>query len=555
MNSWNRPTCHTAKMIVCAWLCVHALPRARGILLAPSSTGSDAYPLVLCTGLDSTVSTLRELELSAHEVGLPVLESQCVYVNPCTQQSFQHDTFEHVPINTWIHGNASALRLSAPLSDSIAHNYGSFEYARVPEGLRLETCAPDFDLWRRTGQIVCNDLTIRTINADNTSRACPGSTSFSLLDCMRPIQHDSSTQLLVMHYGAMHFGSQLWTDVCPALMTSANSSSDVSSTVSLGAQICRDTAAYSVNTPVAAGIGSTSLIRFSFLPGYGCHDAASLASSTSSDEHTERLSRIIPPNQKIQCPRDPHGTYAHDANGLECQLTCNDGFVSTEQGCTAACALGRNLQPVCNNHFHAVYTCVIDDVPHYECQECPTQTGVATMPWSSGNPTHCAYTPCLPGHFGQDHECVACARNTYAPEGASACTSCDTLHTGLYQPLTGQSSCTQCLGHAGSATDCNPGHEFVHNFTRMHQLYTAYSSSDANIKIQNFVAAYCNAGFACLPCETGTLEIHHVCHACDYATYNPNYGATICFDCAHGQNTSTRASISKTACVCIAGYE
>lgn len=555
MNYCKASKFHTAKMIACAWIFVHALPRAKGSLFAPSSQGKDVYPLVLCTELDNAVSLLRELELSAHDVGLAVLESQCVSINPCTQESLQQSTYEQVPIDTWIHGNASALRLPAPISDSHAHNYGSFEYARVPEGLRLETCAPDFDLWRRTGEIVCNDLTIRTVEADNSSRACPGSTSFTLLDCMRSVQHDASTQLLVMHYGAMHFGSQLWSDVCPSFLTAANASSNFLSTESLGAQTCRDTATYSVNIPVAADIGSTSLIRYSFLPGYGCYDASSLLSTVSTNAHTERLSRVIPPNQKIACPTDPHGTYAHDSDGLGCQLTCSDGFVNTDTGCTAACAIGRTLTLVCNNNFHAVHTCVINGVPHYECQECVTQAGNATMPWSSDVPTQCAYTPCSPGHFSEDHECVACDVNTYAHEGAFTCTSCDTLNTGLYQPLAGQSTCTHCLGHAGSAAECSPGHEFVQNFTRLHHFFTAYSTANTDIQLQDFLTSYCNAGFACLPCETGTLEIDHTCQACDFATYNPNYGATVCFDCAHGQNTSTRGSDSQTACICNVGYE
>lgn len=558
MNYWNPSKLYTAKMIACAWICVYALPRVKSSLLAPSRTGKDVYPLVLCTELDNAINLLRELELPAHEVGLAVLESQCVFINPCTQESLQETTYEHVPINTWIHGNASALRLPTPITDTHAHNYGSFEYARVPEGLRLETCAPDFDLWRRTGEIVCNERTIHTIEAHNTTRACPGSTSFTLLDCMRSVQHDASTQLLVMHYGAMHFGSESWSAVCPSLLSAANSThsiTDYLTTESLGAQICRDTATYSVNIPVAADIGSTSLIRYSFLPNYGCHETSSLLSAVSADEHTERLSRVIPPNQRIPCPVDPHGTYAHDSDGLGCQLTCNDGFVLTNTGCTAACAIGRTLTPVCANNFHAVDVCVINGVPHYECQECVTQTGSLTMPWSSDNPMECIYTECSPGHFSQDHECVACDVNTYALGGASSCTSCNTLTTGLFQALAGKSTCTQCLGHAGSAAECSSGHEFVQNFTRLHELFTAYSAANANMHLQDFVTSYCTAGFACLPCEAGTLEKHNMCYACDYATYNPNYGATACFECAHGQNTSTRGSDSQTACVCNAGYE
>ena len=68
-----------------------------------------------------------------------------------------------------------------------AENHGSLEFARVPEGLRLQACAPDFDRWRREGVLACNEKTLVTIAADAAARACPGATPFSLLDCVRPL--------------------------------------------------------------------------------------------------------------------------------------------------------------------------------------------------------------------------------------------------------------------------------------------------------------------------------------------------------------------------------
>ena len=206
------------------------------------------------------------------------------------------------------------MKLSNPPNDFAAQNYGSFEYARVPEGVRLDTCAPDFDHWRRTGEVVCNEATVHTITADADARACPGSKPFSLLDCLRPLQHDAATQKLVIHFGAMHFGTSTWQQICPQILLAANQTHDVTSSASIQAQLCRDTDAYSIDIPVAADVGSTSLVRYSFLPGYGC--------SKSSDlDNTERLSRLTAPNMKISCPTDPHGTYTHSNDGLRCELT------------------------------------------------------------------------------------------------------------------------------------------------------------------------------------------------------------------------------------------
>lgn len=537
---------------------MQALPRAMAGLLAPSSTGVDAYPLVLCTGLDEAVSNLRSLELTAHDVGLASIEAQCVHINPCTQQSQQDNDFHAVPVNTWTHGNSSALKLPTPPVTAQAHNYGSFEYARVPEGLRLDTCAPDFDLWRRTGQVVCNEHTLRTFSADRSVASCPGPVPFSLLDCMLSIQHDATTQELVVHYGAMHFGTQAWSDVCPDLLTTANSSTDLLSSAALGAQMCRDTAVYSNHMPVAADIGSTSLLRYSFLPGYACHSVSDLATST---DNTEILSRRIAPNRKIACPVEDHGTYTHTTDGLRCQLTCDAGYSETADGCVIACALNtlgekRQLATSCSVGFQSVLQCMLDDVMHYECQECTHTPGKATVAWTAASGDTCQYQACSPGYVSQDHACVPCGVNTYYhAEGGSQCIACDTLATGLYQTKTGQSACSACLGHAGNATECAPGHEFVQNFSRMSSLFDMYSTAGIHVELQEYYPAYCTAGFACMPCEAGTHEKDRICRSCGFGTYNPNYAATSCFECAQGQNTSHSGSTHSTQCVCSPGHE
>lgn len=551
MNLFHTRMLNTARMIACAWMCVHALPRTYATLLAPSSTGVNAYPLVMCTGLNEAVTQLRSLELSAHQVGLASIESQCVHINPCTQQSLQDSGFESVPISAWIHGNASAVQLPTPPDNTRAHNYGSFEFARVPEGLRLETCAPDFDLWRRTGELVCNDLTVRSYAADNSTRTCPGSVPFSLLDCMHSFQHDAATEHLLMHYGAIHFGSLSWQDVCPPLLAD-NATADLLTTTSLAAQLCRDSAAYSVSIPLAAEIGSTSMFRYSFLPGYGCHSVADLHSTADS---AERLSRTVAPNQKLTCPHDPHGTYSHSVDGLTCLLTCAEGYVHTAAGCAAECAIGRTLSEHCSDGFYATHTCTIDGVARYECQECATQDGSETVAWTALRPSQCDYNECQPGYTSQAHACVPCGVNTFNPSyGASACLSCNTSATGLYQPFAGQSTCVACLGHSGNYSTCKPGHEFVQSFSRMQALYAAYTLTNQNIVLQDDYHTHCTAGFACLPCEPGTFESEHTCHACQHGKYNPNYGATICFDCSPGQNTTTPGATDKSQCVCLPGF-
>ena len=53
----------------------------------------------------------------------------------------------------------------------------------------------------------------------------------------------------------------------------------------------------------------------------------------------------------------------------------------------------------------------------------------------------------------------------------------------------------------------------------------------------------------------GTFEDRGLCTPCDYGTYQHNFGATACFGCDAGQNTTARGQNSSTACVCTPGFE
>jgi hypothetical protein len=117
--------------------------------------------LVLCTDLDRAVSSLRAQPLSAHEVGADWLEQDCVAIDPCAATGAGGAS---APRGTWLHANMSALATaefsnasSMAASGARALNFGSLTHARVPQGLILRACAPDFDLWRREGALVCDE--------------------------------------------------------------------------------------------------------------------------------------------------------------------------------------------------------------------------------------------------------------------------------------------------------------------------------------------------------------------------------------------------------------
>ena len=77
----------------------------------------------------------------------------------------------------------------------------------------------------------------------------------------------------------------------------------------------------------------------------------------------------------------------------------------------------------------------------------------------------------------------------------------------------------------------------------------------ASVRLEDFAEEYCLQGFACLPCSPGEHETGGACEPCGFGTYQHNFGATACFACAAGQNTTARGQNSSAACVCTPGFE
>ena len=231
--------------------------------------------LVLCGNLHDAVLALKQREVLEHAIGADWLEENCVSIDPCAQRSSNEDPIFGLPLpalaGVWISGNSSALRLPRAAAAILAAEAGlraensrSLEFARVPEGLRVETCAPDFDLFRREGRLRCNENTVVVINTESDTRACPGTLPHTLLDCVKPLQFDAGIETLVWRAPGekMHFGTATWNDACSA----------EAPLPALVREMCTLLSEYTLQLPVAAAIGSTSLVRYDFLPGYACHD-------------------------------------------------------------------------------------------------------------------------------------------------------------------------------------------------------------------------------------------------------------------------------------------
>jgi hypothetical protein len=517
-------------------------------LYADASHGSLA--LVLCTGLDTAVSNLRQQPLSAHAVGAEWLEADCVAINPCEQTGAGG---ARAPRREWLHANASALATSASthatemaLKGVFARNFGSLEYARVPEGLLVRACAPNFDVWRREGALECDENTLVEIDTVKTLRGCPQAAPYTLIECLQPLQPDAS--VVSLHWRpaeeSMHFGHLPATLACAV---------ELPAVATLLCNRSRDDFVIQVPKAAPAERAQTSLVWYDFAEGYGCH--APPANATFS------LSRAAGPNRVVPCPSVAHATvWRNSDDPTKCDFACIAPFVQTGSACVSPCA---GLASAC---AHAAVSSCVDSAgsQFYDCMACPALAGFETKAFEVGAPAYaCAYEGCAAGTASSEdeHTCNACPRNSIADAPlAHRCVSCNTSTSGLFSRAVGGVGCSACFAEPGrsdlcGATGGQPGRGMEDDFWRVSALFVLYSEDRPAVLLEDYVEEYCMQGYACLPCPPGTFEDRGLCTPCDYGTYQHNFGATACFGCDAGQNTTARGQNSSTACVCTPGFE
>jgi hypothetical protein len=440
-----------------------------------------------------------------------------------------------------------------------AYNQEALEYARIAEGLRVETCSPDFDLARRTGRIACDETTVRRLEADDTARACPGEVGFSLLDCVKPLQHDAETTQLFRRaaHEKAHFGSLSRAEACGA----------AEHLPEVAAQLCRDLDEYSVDVPGAArmheslmrslghqklptaGHGTTSLVRYEFMPGYACLGPEALVGSDTV------LSRRAAPNRVVSCPSVANGK-AKRINAWTCGIECKAGFRLEGGLCVSGCA---GLNETCAAGHYAAETCQEGARKLYRCERCMPKAGHGAAPWRAADAAACQYEICGAGTHSEGMECKECEVNTFSnASGAAVCSSCETLATGLYQRHAGQTACHACLWkqEAQSDAECEPGSEAALSWGAVERAFASYNAHGHTVALADFYVDYCSAGHACMPCAPGYYSKDGgPCGACDHGFYQPNIGAAACYECEAHQNTSSVASTQASECICDAGHE
>jgi len=534
-------------------LCVILIMPAHALPLY-TNTSNKTYALVLCGNLQDAVLALKQRELVEHAIGADWLEQNCVSIDPCAQTSSNEDAYFHTPMpapaGVWLSANSSALQLQQAAAAIMAAEAGvraensrSLEFARVPEGLRVEACAPDFDLLRREGQLACNENTVVLINTASNSRACPGSLPHSLLDCIKPLQFDAGNETLMWRSPTeiMHLGTSTWNDVCSLQQMLPT----------LVREMCNLLSQDTLQLPVAASIGSTSLLRYDFLPGYACHDKA-------PELETQILSAAAAPNRVIACPNVLNGQ-ASRSDLYTCSVVCDDGYVLQNGVCVSVCLASGVVQTSCATGYYASAQCQQGSLTLFNCSLCEAMPGFAaraSVPDVDDLFT-CHYTPCAAGFKSNGLVCEACPENSFTNTSESvACLSCDTTLTGNYQSGVGKTACDTCLYNTSieALPTCAAGTALVHDFQRLLYLFELYRVHH-DAQIQTYIPDICRRGYACLPCEPGYYEYDRSCVQCPYASYQPNFGAQECNMCAAGQNTTSPASTRSSDCVCVQGFE
>lgn len=501
--------------------------------------------LVLCTDLDRAVSSLRQQLLTAHEVGADWLEEDCVAIDPCRETGAGG---ARAPRREWLHANSSALATSSSLNATStavagarALNFGSLTHARVPEGLILRACAPNFDLWRRAGTLECDEATIVEIDTITYPRGCPQTAPFTLIECLQPLQKEAS--VVHLHWRpaqeAMHFGHM------PLSLACAVPLPDVA------AVLCnRSREDFMVDVPKAAApeLAQTSLVWYDFAAGYSCHE-------TPADDSLF-LSQVAGPNRVLPCPEVAHGIAARSADdATRCDFDCVAPFVKQNSQCVSPCA---GLNSTCP---HAALSACVDasGTRFFNCSVCPQLPGFGTTPFDAQDPVFsCAYEGCLPGtaSSADEHTCHPCPLNHVAAGAQAAeCVSCNTSSTGLFSRSPGGAECGACFAEEGVWAACGGGRGLHTTFANVETLFALYTEDRPGIRLSDYIERFCVQGYACLPCAPGTIEQHGLCEKCAYGSYMPNFGATACFPCAAGQNTTAPGQNASSACVCTPGFE
>lgn len=471
----------------------------------------NTHPLVLCDSLNEDIQTLLNISTPVFPDSLP--ETRCVAINVCSEQNHRGQSL--LP-DMWHHRSATALRFDEEYEfvGDLIYNHYSLQYARVPQGITLWACEPDFEHLRNTGHYKCHPDVSRITQV---SGQCPSQSPLLLwpserqefLTCLSSLQHDFNTSTSLSAHNA-GWGNIVY--------------------------------------PIADERGRTQMIYYSFEEGFGCFESTDLTPG-------EYLSSSLAPNQIKTCPPLDVGEYTSDFT-TDCVFSCPPDYDinTTLFKCLHKCQ--DVLELSCERGFNASQICTAVSPPRYMCIECPTQEGKGALEWNPSQVTACNYEDCPAGTYAADNVCVPCPLHTFSSSPAQ--TTCSACPYGTYTSAQHATSCTVCFENVENdvtRVTCESGHHLVHNLTKLEEYFNVSAANHREHFTPAQLALFCAEGHACLPCPPGTYAHENMCSACDYGTYQPNFQQTTCFHCSSTQTTAHQGSQGVHDCVCAEGFE
>lgn len=249
-----------------------------------------SFNLVICDRYQEDLQNMAQNSV--------LMESHCVHIDVCTASNHRMQTI--LP-QTWHHRSSGPLMFDSEIgmntSVDAPFSHHNIEYARIPEGVNLVTCAPDFEIVRKQGRYECNNNTLL-----NVSGVCP-SASYTAEDCMRLVQYDA------------------------------------------------------VNATTPSLYGTTQMIYYEFAPGWGCHTNADLTENGITLSQTKPPNQLVPCGaldhgtwSQISVGCVPNCDTGYVASGESCVPAC--GSVTLE-----ACPTGQYALAICTNMSTPRYEC------------------------------------------------------------------------------------------------------------------------------------------------------------------------------------------------------
>jgi len=447
-----------------------------------------------------------------------------MFIDPCLQQTRAGVA---APADAWWHFSHAGLALPAVPTDGIQHtNEHSLEYARVPQGVLLEVCQPDFSWFRQYGLWRCNQDVATHVNI---SGACPSTEPHTLFDCIQPTQFDAQATLLPK----LSFPtSSPWGNVAGVCQNPLDLPSGMTLALCTALEEGRDLYQYT-----AAPLGSSQLVRYSLLDSWGCYAQADLPASQFTGPDT--------PNQVAECAPGVGQVFAK--TGVACSFVCDIDHTLTGNVCVPKC--GSDYTAVCQPNYYSQQAC--NDNRRHRCHPCTYAAGRKSIPWWPANPHLCRNEPCPPGTYGDNGVCIPCAPNTFAAgPGSAQCAPCE------HGQFSGANSteCEPCLSD-GAAPACDAGLQAFASVAAIDAYFALHPGDEYNIGPRKRMFEFCHARGVCLPCQPRLYEQGGACIPCPFGEYQPHFQATQCFACAYGHNTSRTGAETESECLCQPGFE